>query len=215
VAEKLDGVALGAIFVGSGLLYAGVKGKSVPSLIQGFVQGKAPAAATAAPGANLAPAPAASPATGSSAPLANASQISSDAMKYQGAGYVWGGAPAKGAGNWDCSSFVNWVCGHDLGLPIPGYPAGSYTGASHGPTTLVWLAWSGLETVSHDGSTAAPGDLAIWQTHMGIVTGPNQMISAQDPANGTGVSAINGFIPGELLSIRRYKATTGSVVPGG
>jgi len=53
---KLDGIGIGAIAVGAGLLYAGVKGKSVPSLIQGFIQGKSPSAATAAAGANLVPA---------------------------------------------------------------------------------------------------------------------------------------------------------------
>lgn len=48
MAEKLDGIALGSIAVGVALAYAGIKGKSIPSLIQGFVQGKSPAAA--APG---------------------------------------------------------------------------------------------------------------------------------------------------------------------
>jgi len=90
-----------------------------------------------------------------------------------------------------------------LGLPIPGYPAGAYTGSSHGPATGEWMVWSGLTTVGHNGSVAQAGDLAVWQTHMGICLGPNSMISAQDPANGTQVSAINGFIP-ELLFIRRY-----------
>jgi cell wall-associated NlpC family hydrolase len=127
-------------------------------------------------------------------------------MVSTGAGYRWGGAPAVGTGNWDCSSFVNWVVGHDCGMAIPGYAAGSYGGAEHGPATLSWLAWSGCTTIGHSGSAAQPGDLAVWQTHMGICTGPNTMISAQDPQNGTRISAIDGFISGELLYIRRLAA---------
>ncbi len=136
------------------------------------------------------------------ASAAESSAIASDALKYDGNfPYVWGGAPVNGGS--DCSGFVNMVCGRDLGMAIPGYAAGTYTGATHGPATVAWLAWSGCTTVSHDGNQAQPGDLAIWQTHMGIVTGPNQMISAQDPQLGTGLSVINGAIPGELLFIRR------------
>jgi hypothetical protein len=50
VAEQLDGIAFGLVGAGAGLLYAGVKGKSIPALIQGFVQGKSPAAAATVPG---------------------------------------------------------------------------------------------------------------------------------------------------------------------
>lgn len=45
MAERIDGIALGAIVAGAALTYAGIRGKSVPSLIQGFIQGKSPAAA--------------------------------------------------------------------------------------------------------------------------------------------------------------------------
>lgn len=48
MAEKIDGLALGCIAIGGGLAYAGIAGKSIPSLIQGFVTGKSPSSATAA-----------------------------------------------------------------------------------------------------------------------------------------------------------------------
>lgn len=44
----LDGIALGCIAAGAVLTYAGIRGKSIPSLVQGFVQGTSPAAATSA-----------------------------------------------------------------------------------------------------------------------------------------------------------------------
>lgn len=46
--SRIDGVALATIGAGSLLLYAAVKGKSVLSTLQGVVQGKSPATATAA-----------------------------------------------------------------------------------------------------------------------------------------------------------------------
>lgn len=57
MANRLDGVSLGLVAAGGGLVYAGIQGKSIPSLIQGFVQGKSPSAAAAA--APIAPAAAA------------------------------------------------------------------------------------------------------------------------------------------------------------
>jgi cell wall-associated NlpC family hydrolase len=48
---------------------------------------------------------------------------------------------------------------------------------------------------------AQAGDLCCWQTHIGICTGSGQMISAQDPALGTGVSNIE--LAGEILFVRR------------
>lgn len=136
---------------------------------------------------------------------ATGQQIATDALAYQGAGYSLGGAPANGIGDWDCSSFANWVIGHDLGLAIPLYSAGDYTGQSHGPTTLMWLAWTGCVNVSR--SEVGAGDLCVWQTHMGIAISDSRMISAQNASNGTQVSGIDGFISGELLVCRRLKAT--------
>lgn len=220
---KLSGLAIAEGIAGFLLFWSGLKNQSITDVIREGLGGKTAqlqatgsfttqgppvigvtsgsaasgSAANSAAGTTLGPTVSGGSAQGSG--------IASDALRYKGAGYVWGGAPAKGVGNWDCSSFANWVIGHDEGLAIPGYAAGKYSGSSHGPTTLSYLTWTGATTIGHKGSVAQAGDLAVWQTHMGICLGPDQMISAQDPANGTQVSAIDGFIPGELLYIRRLK----------
>lgn len=123
----------------------------------------------------------------------NASSIANDALRYNGAGYRYGGSPANGIGNWDCSSFVSWVLGHDLKMSIPMYPNGTYTGNAHGPTAQQYLVWSGAITVPYN--SMSPGDLICWLTHIGIVTGNNQMISAYDTAQGTLVTGISGAGP--------------------
>lgn len=203
MAGKLDGLGLAALAAGGLLTYSGITGKGVLSGVQGLIQGKAPATAAAA-----------NPITGQAAvgitgptPPGSDPAIAQDALKYVGAGYVWGGAPANGIGNWDCSSFVNWVIGHDLGRAIPLYKAGTYTGANHGPPTTVWLAWTGATTLSHKASDAQAGDLCIWQTHMGIAIGGGRMVSARSASSNppTGIDTIAGDIPGELLFIRRLK----------
>lgn len=123
----------------------------------------------------------------------NASAIANDALRYQGAGYKYGGSPANGIGNWDCSSFVSWVMGHDLKMNIPMYPNGTYTGNAHGPTALQYLTWVGANSIVR--SAAAPGDLCCWATHIGIAVANNQMISAYDTSAGTLITAIDGAGP--------------------
>lgn len=137
-------------------------------------------------------------------------QIASDGMRYQGHAYLYGGAPgSSGSQPWDCSSFVNWVIGHDLGGAIPGYKAGAYTGAVHGPPTTSWLTSGLCSTISK--ANAQPGDLVVWQTHMGIYTGGGNMISALDEALGTRVTTVSGGAPGgEVAFYKRYNAALGS-----
>ena len=193
-----DGLGLGMIGAGGLILYAGVKGKSIPGAVQALVRGQSPATAPAAAqitGATASGTP--------GAPVGSISQIADAALKYDGThNYHFGGPPPPGTV--DCSSFASLVIGHDCGLPIPGgsWAQETSNGTTHGPTTISYLTWSGAETIGHHSSVAQPGDLAVWQTHMGIVIGPNQMISAQDPAAGTGKSVIDGAIP-EFLFIRR------------
>jgi len=132
--------------------------------------------------------------------------LAADAMKYNGARYVFGGAPANGIGNWDCSSFVNWCAGHDLGMAIPGMAAGTYTGKSHGPVVLDWATWTGASTIH---GSPAQNDLCIWAGagalgHMGIALSGDHMISAYDTAKGTIVTPIRGYgPPGAPLMFRR------------
>lgn len=208
------GVAIGLITAGAVSLYAGLKGYSIPTTIQSIVQGKTPQTQTQVTGIAT---PTGSPTAGipggvSSLGSGTGSAIASDALRYKGAGYTWDGSPANGIGQWDCSSFANWVIGHDMRLAIPFYGAGKYTGSSHGPPTDAWVAWGGCTTIGHDGNVAQPGDIAVWVTlptgHMGICTGPNEMISAQSTSSGTQVAKINGFDSG-ILYIRRLRAVTG------
>jgi cell wall-associated NlpC family hydrolase len=138
--------------------------------------------------------------------------ISTDALRYAGHCYAFGGAARKGNGCWDCSSFVNWVIGHDLNLAIPGVPAGKYDGSSHGPPVANWLT-----TPLCRGVTAPqPGDLAIWgpNAHMGVVIGGGKMISALNPALGTRVTDIAAAHTGVPV-FRRLLAAQGTTGTGG
>jgi len=140
----------------------------------------------------------------------NATAIANDALRYNGAGYQFGGSPATGIGHWDCSSFVSWVMGHDLKMSVPMYPNGTYTGNAHGATAAQYIVWTGATSIPR--SSAAPGDLCCWLTHIGIVVGDNQMISAYDTAQGTLVTAIDSAGPaGEPLTIRRVNNAVGQI----
>lgn len=208
----VNGVALAAIAAGALLTYSGVSGKSTLAVLQASIRGGQPkdvpetAGITASPvdpagGAGHDPGATVTGGSGKGA------QIAADALTYDGAGYVFGGAPAAGIGHWDCSSFVNKVVGIDNGLPIPGYKAGAYTGTGHGPPAIVWQAWTGATTIGHDGAVAEPGDLCCWQTHIGIAIGGGRMISARSAKDNppTGVQTIASSHPAEFLSIRRLE----------
>lgn len=199
---------------GAILLWSGFRGKNWSNTLRSIVSGKNPNATltsypiTTAPAAFITPNDLTASGTGVAAHASvtgTSENIAQDAQRYIGSGYVWGGAPGSGAGHWDCSSFCNAVIGRDLGLAIPMYKAGSYHGQSHGPTTLVWLAWTGCFTIKQ--ADIAPGDLCVWQTHMGIAVGNGRMVSAQDQQLGTRETTIKAGAPfGEKLFVRRLKA---------
>ena len=125
--------------------------------------------------------------------------IADDAKKYIGQGYIFGG-PSQ-PGKWDCSSFVNYVIGHDEGLAIPG---GSWAlvcsnGNAHGPATTSWMLFgTGINYGKEQ-----PGDLVVSVEHMGIVIGGGQMVSAQDPQLGTGIGSYQSGFPGGTPIVRR------------
>lgn len=104
--------------------------------------------------------------------------------------------------------------GHDLKMSIPMYPNGTYTGNAHGPTAAQYLVWTGASSIPYN--QMAPGDLICWLTHIGIVVGNNQMISAYDTAKGTLVTSIAGAGPtGEGPGIvRRVSGAIGQVSGG-
>jgi cell wall-associated NlpC family hydrolase len=194
--------------VGGLVLYSGIKGASLAATAKGVLSGNLSLTDTQVIGT---PSIGETGSSGNSSPTAPASASNSaivaDAMKYVGNKYVWGGTPGttKGHNNGtDCSGFVNMVIGRDLGLAIPGEKAGAYKGATHGPTTQVWLLWGGCKTVS----SAQPGDLACFLTHIGIFTDDGaHMVSALDTQSGVIETTIAGGTPtGEKLTIRRLNA---------
>ena len=222
---RVNGIALGSIAAGSVFLYAALKGISVTASIQAIISGKSPAGLPqvnpigtpvgvmpSAPGLPVGPGGTTTNPTGST--------VANDALTYVGHCYSFGGAPGtSGRGCWDCSSFVNWVLGHDLGLAIPGYKPGAYGGTSHGPPTMVWLAWGAAGNMTRiSAGQVAPGDLVIWQTHMGIATSAADYVSAYDSAEGTVVHPIHGGGPiGEVATFWRLHGTPGGpagAVPG-
>jgi cell wall-associated NlpC family hydrolase len=100
------------------------------------------------------------------------------------------------------------VVGRDLRQPIPGYGPGAYTGATHGPNTLSYLLWGGVVTISR--SELQAGDLLVWQSHMGISLGGDQMISSLDTKDGVKVTSIEGGSPaGEVLFCKRLTGLSG------
>ena len=197
---------MAATAAGALLIYSGIKGKRVTDSLRAVISGQPPASAANAYPVTASFDASGNPVVGGSAAVtggsASGSAIANDALKYQGAGYVWGGAPGSGSGHWDCSSFANAVIGRDLHMTIPGYSAGSYHGQAHGPTTLQWLVFG--TRVPGGASAAQAGDLCVWQTHMGIALGGGRMISALNPRLGTQVTTIGNGAPAfEVLSVRR------------
>jgi cell wall-associated NlpC family hydrolase len=135
-------------------------------------------------------------------------QIAADALRYTGHPYVYS--------VWDCSSFVNHVLGQDLGLALPGGTRGYKGPPPHGPVVLDYAAWRGAVTVQ----APARGDLAVWpgdgpNGHIGIVLGPDEMVSALDPAQGTAKTPIHGYgPPGVQVEYRRVTGVTAGAPAG-
>lgn len=215
----ISGIGVAYTLGGFVLVYSGWANRSITDTVKGFLSGKPPAANPSGPirlGVND---NSSGSGSGSGSVPATDSAIANDALKYVGHRYVYGGAPGpNGTSGWDCSSMVNWVLGHDLGMTLPGDSSPGYNGESHGPTTLSYLAWSGAKTISNRSSAAQAGDLCVWQTHIGIAIGNGQMVSALNESLGTKVTTISGGAPGgELLFVRRVKTTespaTGGIYP--
>ena len=206
MASKIDGVALGSIAVGVLFTYAGVTGKSVLASIQAMISGKSPSLLANINPINGTGNPNATPgAAGTVSGSTNGVAIANDALKYVGHKYLYGGAPGpNGQGPRDCSSFVNWVLGHDLQMTLPGGVSG-YNGSSHGPVTGGYLSWSGARTIPR--SSLQAGDLCVWPTHIGIAINATQMVSALNPSLGTLVTTPeNGGPQGESLTCRRINS---------
>ena len=139
-------------------------------------------------------------------------QVCDRAISDIGHCYLYGGTPGIAAqACWDCSSACNYWWGYIGGQAIPGYARGTYRGEQHGPSTLGWLGAQGTVVGSIPRDHASAGDLAVWTTHMGLCISNTDMISAQTPSSGTQRGVIDGFIPGEPLTILRLSV----IGPGG
>jgi cell wall-associated NlpC family hydrolase len=159
----------------------------------------------AAVGAGSGAAAAAGGAAAGSGLLGTSGGIAGDAQKYIGAGYVWGGN-ADAVGNWDCSSFVSYVLGHDIGLPLPGGHWGDpgFPPHAHGPTTGSYALYG----TAINRNQVQPGDLVVWSTHVGIAIDGTSIVSARDVQEGTGISTIDGTTAELRESVRFRRVGT-------
>lgn len=131
---------------------------------------------------------------------ASGDAIAAAALKYIGAGYVFGGR-ADRVGNWDCSSFTSYVLGHDLGMPLPGGKWGDpgFPPHAHGPATGNYMMFG--KPVSP--SEVKKGDLVVNSEHMGIVVTTGSYMSAKTPSAGTGLGLYTQSFPGGSPVFRR------------
>jgi cell wall-associated NlpC family hydrolase len=127
-------------------------------------------------------------------------KIAGQALKYIGSSYVLGGK-ADRVGNWDCSSFVSFVLGHDLGYKLPGGKWGDpgFPPHAHGPTTSSYMLWG--KPVSP--SDVRKGDLIVTSEHMGIVVADGTYMAAKTPILGTGMGLYTKSFPGGAPVFRR------------
>lgn len=90
------------------------------------------------------------------------------AEQFIGNPYVWGGTSLTNGA--DCSGFVQSVYAH-FGFSLPRTSAAQRSVGS---------------AVSYD--EAQPGDIICYEGHVGIYAGNGQIVNAQDPAHGIGLS---------------------------
>jgi cell wall-associated NlpC family hydrolase len=199
------GLPLAYIALGGVLLYSGLENVTMATLLRDLASGKKPV-----PGPPETYATPAVASAGSGTP-ATGSAIANDALQYVGHPYSYGGYEADPAG-WDCSSFVNWVLGHDFGMTLPGGVT-DYNGTSHGPVVAQYQIWSGASHISQ--SAVQAGDLILYTTiHMGIATSSTEFVSAEDPASGTAVAPITSG-PGPWNAVRITASVNPAPTPSG
>lgn len=116
----------------------------------------------------------------SAQPASNGQAIVDYACQFIGNPYVWGGTSLTDGA--DCSGFVQSVFAH-LGISLP-------------RTTYDQIN-AGVE-VSYD--QAMPGDLICYDGHIGIYIGNGQIVNAQNPEQGIGISPATYTT---ILSVRR------------
>lgn len=183
------------LVTGGLLLFSGIKGATIADTVESVFSGNLTVTDTEIiPVDNSADSTSAPAPTGASA---TGQQIIGDAMKYNGHKYVWGGASNPTDG-WDCSSFVSYVLGHDLGMLLPGnktWAAATNSGTEHGPVASDFANTPGFYKVNDSATQNEPGDLLVWSGHVGFGTGSGGMFSALDESLGTGASSASAPYP--------------------
>ena len=116
----------------------------------------------------------------SAQPASNGQAIVDYACQFIGNPYVWGGTSLTDGA--DCSGFVQPVFAH-FGISLP--------------RTTYDQIYAGVE-VSYD--QAMPGDLICYDGHIGIYIGNGQIVNAQNPEQGIGISPATYTT---ILSVRR------------
>ena len=134
----LSGIGLGYAVAGGILVWSGIKGETVAQTVAELARGQQPTGTNSQPVDTTAGPAVASSSSNASGTVPSSSTIAADAQAYVGHAYLYGGAPGPdGTRPWDCSSFGNWVLGHDFGMILPGNSRPGYDGSTHGPTTLM------------------------------------------------------------------------------
>lgn len=202
----IKGMSVAYATIGGLVLYSGIKGATLKDTITAVLSGNLTLKDTETVAFGSGAAGASSSVSGSA--------ILADAQKYNGHKYVFGG-PSNPNGGWDCSSFVSYVLGHDMGLPIPGGSWAQVTnsGSSHGPVASQYLTWSGATTVPASG--VQPGDLLCWDTHIGFAVDSTHMFSALDTNDGTLQSSWSGPTGEGNPTVRRVADAAASTASGG
>lgn len=139
-------------------------------------------------------------------------QIATDAVKYVGAGYQFGGR-AETPGDWDCSSFLSYVLGKDFGLALPGgghYGDPGYPPHAHGPVAAAYKLYG--QAINR--SDLSAGDIVAWNTHCGIALSRSQIVAARTPSAGTGISGIDA-VTSELGETPAYRRVVFASTPPG
>lgn len=116
----------------------------------------------------------------------SSSSVVSNATKYLGVPYVWGGGSPSG---FDCSGFTQYVYQETYGINI-----GSWTGAQQ---------YAG-ERVSV--SNARPGDLLMWgkgssTSHVAIYIGNGQFIHSPKPGDSVKITSLKHFMPNYAVRV--------------
>lgn len=183
----INGLSVAYCVMGGTLLFSGIKGSTISDTVKGIFTGdlnsiqatETISITNGSSGGSSSPTPIGASASGQ--------QIIGTAMKYNGHKYRFGG-PSNPTDGWDCSSFVSYVLGHDLGMLLPGgqtWAHATSNGASHGPVADQFASTPNFKKVGNSPLSNEPGDLLVWTGHVGFGTGNGGMFSAFDTQLGT------------------------------